>query len=85
MVSRYIRKVQPINTKYRKGAVILVNGGETGHIDPAVFAGRDLLKKTWAECCEVLNWGNTSVDEINRKVNNCKLKIPHAKEKQLAF
>jgi len=55
-VARYIRKVQPISTKHRKGAIILVNGGETGQIDPAIFAGKDLLKKTWAECCEILNW-----------------------------
>ena len=44
-VSRYIRKVQPISTKYRKGVIILVNGGETGDISPAIFAGEDLLKK----------------------------------------
>lgn len=56
--TRYIRKVEPISTKYRKGAVILVNGGETGHIDPAIFVARDLLKKVRAECCEILNWAH---------------------------
>ncbi len=54
-VSRYIRKVEPISTKYRKGAVILVNGKE-GEIEPAIFTGKDLLKKPRAECCEILHW-----------------------------
>ena len=63
-VSRYIRKVQPISTKYRKGVIILVHGGEPTHFDPAIFVGKDLLKKTWAECCEILNW--TCADGENK-------------------
>ena len=62
--SRNIRKVQPISTKYRKGVVILIVNGGKGHIDPAVFAGKDLLKQTWAECCEVLHW--TDADGANQ-------------------
>ena len=54
-VSRYIRKVQPISVKYRKGVIILVNGKE-GLIDPAIFSAKDLLKKMAAECCEILHW-----------------------------
>lgn len=51
----YIQKVEPISTKYRKGAVILVNGKEV-EIEPAIFAGKDLLKKPRAEYCEILHW-----------------------------
>jgi len=57
-VSRYIRKVEPLSAKYRKGAVVLVVNGGTDHIDPAIFAGKDLLKKARAECCEILYWTN---------------------------
>jgi len=56
--SRYIRKVEPLSVKYRKGAVILVVNAGTDNIEPAIFAGKDLLKKARAECCEVLHWTN---------------------------
>ena len=53
-VARNIRKVQPISTKYRKGVFILVNGDESQiH---AIFSGKDLLKKAWAQCVEILYW-----------------------------
>ena len=75
-VSRYIRKVQPFSTKYRKGVVILVNGGETGQIEPAMFAGKDLLKKAWAECVEVLNWthadGENQPSPTNKNMDKIK-------------
>jgi multimeric flavodoxin WrbA len=51
--SRRIRKVEPLSEKYRKGVIVLVHGLEC-NIKPAVFAGKDLLLKTHAECCEVL-------------------------------
>jgi len=62
--SRNIRKVQPISTKYRKGVVILIVNGGKGHIDPAIFAGKDLLKQAWTECCEILLW--TDADGANQ-------------------
>jgi len=48
--------VEPISTKYRKGAVILVVNGGKDNIEPAIFSGKDLLSKTRAECCEILQW-----------------------------
>jgi len=56
--ARNIRKVQPISAKHRKGVVILiVNGGEKPY-GAAIFAGKDLLKQTAAECCEIVHWTN---------------------------
>jgi multimeric flavodoxin WrbA len=57
-VSKNIRKVQPISTKYRKGVVILIVNSGKDHIDSAIHAGKDLLMKTQAECCEILYWTN---------------------------
>lgn len=57
-VSRYIRKVEPLNAKYRKGAVILIVNGGTDNIEPAIFNGKDLLKKARAECSSILLWNN---------------------------
>ena len=53
-VSRYIRKVEPISAKYRKGAVILISGAKSP-IEAAIFGGKDLLIKFRAECCEILH------------------------------
>ena len=57
-VSRYIRKVEPLSPKYRRGAIILIVNSGTDNIEPAIFAGKDLLKKARAECCEILYWTN---------------------------
>ena len=53
-VSRNIRKVEPLSTKRRKGAIILVHGSDCS-VEPAIFSGKDILLKTRAECCETLN------------------------------
>ena len=57
-VSRYIRKVEPLSVKDRKGAIVLIVNNGTDNIEPAVFSGKDLLKKTRAECSEILYWSN---------------------------
>ena len=57
-VSRYIRKVEPLSAKHRKGAVILIVNHGKDNIEPAIFAGKDLLKKARAECCEILQWSD---------------------------
>ena len=57
-VSRRIRKVEPISTKNRKGAVVLIVNHGKDNIEPAIFSGKDLLAKTRAECCEILRWTN---------------------------
>ena len=57
-VSRRIRKVEPLSTKYRKGAVVLIVNHGKDNIEPAIFSGKDLLMKARAECCEILQWSN---------------------------
>jgi len=57
-VSRYIRKIEPLSAKCRKGAVILIVNHGKDNIEPAIFAGKDLLKKARAECCEILQWSD---------------------------
>jgi multimeric flavodoxin WrbA len=48
-VSRYIRKVEPLSTKHRKGAVVLINNHGKDNIESAIFAGKDLLAKARIE------------------------------------
>jgi len=73
-VSRYIRKVEPISQKYRKGAVILVNGKES-EIEPAIVTGKDLLKKPRAECCEVLHWADADGENQPSPTNKNMVRI----------
>ena len=52
--SRRIRKVEPLSAKHRKGAVILVHGVEC-NVEPAIYAGKDLLLKARAECIDAMD------------------------------
>ena len=59
-VSRYIRKVEPLSEKHRKGAVILIVNHGKDNIEPAIFAGKDLLAKARIEkeSREVFLWSD---------------------------
>ena len=57
-VARRIRKVEPLSEKYRKGAVILIVNHGKDNIEPAIHAGKDLLAKARAECCDIFLWGD---------------------------
>jgi len=73
-VSRRIRKVEPINTKYRKGAVVLIVNHGKNNIEPAIFSGKDLLMKTRAECCQVLEWSDADgANQPSPKLNMDKI------------
>jgi len=59
-VSRYIRKVEPLSEKHRKGVVILIVNHGKDNIEPAIFAGKDLLAKARIEkeSREVFLWSD---------------------------
>jgi len=57
-VSRYIRKVEPLSAKHRKGVVILIVNHGKDNIEPAIFAGKDLLAKMRTESREVFLWSD---------------------------
>jgi multimeric flavodoxin WrbA len=57
-VSRYIRKVEPLSSKNRKGVVILVVNHGKDNIEPAIFAGNDLLAKARTESRELFLWSD---------------------------
>ena len=57
-VSRYIRKVEPLSIKPRKGAVILIVNHGKDNIESAIFAGKDLLAKARTESREIFLWSN---------------------------
>ena len=57
-VSRYIRKVEPLSVKRRKGVVILIVNQGKDNIEPAIFAGKDLLAKARTESREVFLWSD---------------------------
>ena len=58
--SRHIRKTEPLSEKQRKGVVILIVNHGKDNIEPAIFAGKDLLAKARIEkeSREVLLWSD---------------------------
>ena len=59
-VSRYIRKVEPLSEKHRKGVVILIVNHGKDNIESAISAGKDLLAKARIEkeSREVFLWSD---------------------------
>ena len=57
-VSRYIRKVEPLSIKNRKGVVILIVNQGKDNIEPAIFAGKDLLAKARTDSRDVFLWSD---------------------------
>ena len=57
-VSRYIRKVEPLSIKNRKGVVILIVNQGKDNIEPAIFAGKDLLAKARTDNRDVFLWSD---------------------------
>ena len=57
-ISRYIRKVEPLSAKNRKGVVILIVNQGKDNIEPAIFAGKDLLAKARTESREIFLWSD---------------------------
>lgn len=62
-VSKNIRKEPAISSKARKGAIILVDGGE-GYIGAAISTGNVLIKHMGVKSYELLYW--TGADDINQ-------------------
>jgi len=56
--SRHIRKVEPLSNKHRKGVVILIVNHGKDNVEPAIFAGKDLLAKARTVTREVFLWSD---------------------------
>jgi multimeric flavodoxin WrbA len=92
-VSRYIRKVEPLSEKHRKGVVILIVNHGKDNIESAIFAGKDLLAKARIEKenREVFLWSdadganqpspaNLNMDKIVKLADTLKRRCEYEKE-----
>jgi len=73
-IARRIRKVEPLRIKSRKGVVVLIVNHGKDSIEPAIFAGKDILAKARTDSREVILWSDADgANQPTPKLNENKI------------